>query len=72
MKPAVDYLQEAYDKLPAFMEKLQKEIPRRVNREECLSIFKANGFFKSYSIRMKVSERKNESVKSKVSKKELE
>ena len=57
IKPGIAYLDEANNKLDAFLEKKLQELPPRVNKEELEQLFEKGGFFRSYQLRLAVTGR---------------
>ena len=57
MKKSLDYLDDANNKLPAFLSNKEEALPRRVNKDELVRLFEDGGFFRSYSLRLAVSGR---------------
>ena len=53
----VAYLEQAESKIEEFMKKVEKSMPKRVNREDCLNAFQDYGFFRSFKLRQTISGR---------------
>ena len=63
MTPGIAYLDEATEKLSAFLDKKMQELPPRVNKEELERLFQDGGFFRSYSLRLAVTGRNQQPTK---------
>ena len=59
MTPGLEYLDDAINKLPAFLLKKEQELPHRVNKDELVRLFDDGGFFRSYSLRLAVAGRES-------------
>ena len=59
MKPGLEYLDDAINKLPAFLLKKEQELPHRVNKDDLVKLFEDGGFFRSYSLRLAVAGRES-------------
>ena len=57
MKPGIEYLDEANNKLEDFLQKKLDELPPRVNKEELVKLLYDGGFFRSYTLRLAVTGR---------------
>mgnify|MGYP001368780154 CR=1 FL=1 len=48
---SIAYLEEAEANLNSYLQKLENELPRRINKEDCVEAFNKFGLFRSYTLR---------------------
>lgn len=53
----IAYIEMAESKIEEFMKKVEKSMPKRVNREDCLKSFQDFGFFRSHKLRQTITGR---------------
>ena len=52
---SISYLDHAEQESKGFLEKISLEMPKRINKADCLAIFKKYGFFRSYTLRATIA-----------------
>ena len=52
---SIAYLEEAEANLSTFLKKLEGELPRRINKEDCIEVFTKFGLFRSYTLREQIA-----------------
>ena len=53
--PSIAYLEQAEENLSTFLGKIEKELPRRINRDDCIELFGKYGLFRSYTMREQIA-----------------
>ena len=48
---SIEYLDQAEENLPNYLEKIEQDLPRRINKEDCIDIFTKYGLYRSYTLR---------------------
>ena len=53
--PSIAYLDYAEENLGTFLKKLEDDLPRRINKEDCIDAFDKHGLFRSYTLREQIA-----------------
>ena len=49
--PAISYLEQAEENLPDYLKRIEGLFPRRINKDDLISVFSKHGLFRSYTLR---------------------
>lgn len=52
---SIAYLEEAEANRTEYLKKLENELPRRINKEDCIEAFTKYGLFRSYTLREQIA-----------------
>ena len=58
VKSALDYLKAAEECQEDFVTRITDELPERVNKDELVTLFQEKGFFRSFTLRLKMTGKK--------------
>ena len=52
---SIAYLELAEENLSTYLKKLENELPRRINKEDCIDAFTKFGIFRSYTLKEQIA-----------------
>ena len=61
--PSINYLDQAEENLSEYLQKVEGLLPRRINKDDLISVFTKYGLFRSYTLREAIVGRLNEPKK---------